>query len=130
MIEFYRTGDLKLFDAYSIAWLKDTDSLVDFVNGFIESYGDPLGMKASWESIVNFKDMEATHRTETISSNAQWFEDHSPVDARFKKTEVKGVSAKVITAAILAGQFYIRRLLSVSISRIPTGFVVYMARSR
>ena len=86
LIEFYRTGDLKLFDAYSIAWLKDTDSLVDFVNGFIESYGDPLGMKASWESIVNFKDMEATHRTETISSNAQWFEDHSPVDARFKKT--------------------------------------------
>ena len=106
MIEFYRTGDLKLFDAYSIAWLKDTDSLVDFVNGFIESYGDPLGMKASWESIVNFKDMEATHRTETISSNAQWFEDHSPVDARFKKTEVKGVSAKVITAAILAGDLY------------------------
>lgn len=106
LIEFYRTGDLKLFDAYSIAWLKDTDSLVDFVNGFIESYGDPLGMKASWESIVNFKDMEATHRTETISSNAQWFEDHSPVDARFKKTEVKGVSAKVITAAILAGDLY------------------------
>lgn len=106
LIEFYRTGDLKLFDAYSIAWLKDTNSLVDFVNGFIESYGDPLGMKASWESIVNFKDMEATHRTETISSNAQWFEDHSPVDARFKKTEVKGVSAKVITAAILAGDLY------------------------
>lgn len=106
LIEFYRTGGLKLFDAYSIAWLKDTDSLVDFVNGFIESYGDPLGMKASWESIVNFKDMEATHRTETISSNAQWFEDHSPVDARFKKTEVKGVSAKVITAAILAGDLY------------------------
>lgn len=106
LIEFYRTGDLKLFDAYSIAWLKDTDSLVDFVNGFIESYGDPLGMKASWESIVNFKDMEATHRTETISSNAQWFEDHSPVDKAFKKDEVKGVSAKVITAAILAGDLY------------------------
>lgn len=106
LIEFYRSGDLKVFDAYSIAWLKDTDSQVDFVNGFIESYGDPLGMKASWESIVNFKDMEATHRTETISSNAQWFEDHSPVDARFKKEEVKGVSAKVITAAILAGDLY------------------------
>lgn len=106
LVEFYRTGDLKVFDAYSIAWLKDTGSLVDFVNGFIESYGDPLGMKASWESIVNFKDMEATHRTETISSNAQWFEDHSPVDARFKKEEVKGVSAKVITAAILAGDLY------------------------
>lgn len=106
LIEFYRSGDLKVFDAYSIAWLKDTGSKVDFVNGFIESYGDPLGMKASWESIVNFKDMEATHRTETISSNAQWFEDHSPVDARFKKEEVKGVSAKVITAAILAGDLY------------------------
>lgn len=106
LIEFYRSGDLKVFDAYSIAWLKDTGSQVDFVNGFIESYGDPLGMKASWESIVNFKDMEATHRTETISSNAQWFEDHSPVDARFKKEKVKGVSAKVITAAILAGDLY------------------------
>lgn len=106
LIEFYRSGDLKVFDAYSIAWLKDTGSQVDFVNGFIESYGDPLGMKASWESIVNFMDMEATHRTETISSNAQWFEDHSPVDARFKKEEVKGVSAKVITAAILAGDLY------------------------
>lgn len=106
LIEFYRSGDLKVFDAYSIAWLKDTGSQVDFVNGFIESYGDPLGMKASWESIVNFKDMEATHRTETISSNAQWFEDHSPVDARFKKEEVKGVLAKVITAAILAGDLY------------------------
>lgn len=106
LIEFYHSGDLKVFDAYSIAWLKDTGSQVDFVNGFIESYGDPLGMKASWESIVNFKDMEATHRTETISSNAQWFEDHSPVDARFKKEEVKGVSAKVITAAILAGDLY------------------------
>lgn len=106
LIEFYRSGDLKVFDAYSIAWLKDTGSQVDFVNGFIESYGDPLGMKASWESIVNFKDLEATYRTETISSNAQWFEDHSPVDARFKKEEVKGVSAKVITAAILAGDLY------------------------
>lgn len=106
LVDFYRTGDLKTFDAYSIAWLKDTDSMVDFVNGFIESYGDPLGMKASWESIVNFKDVEATRRTETISGNAQWFEDHSPVDARFKKEEVKGVSAKVITAAILAGDLY------------------------
>ncbi len=106
LIDFYHTGDLKIFDAYSIAWLKDTDSMVDFVNGFIESYGDPLGMKASWESIVNFKDMEATRRTETISNNAQWFEDHSPVDTRFKKETVKGVSAKVITAAILAGDLY------------------------
>lgn len=106
LIDFYRTGDLKTFDAYSIAWLKDTDSMVDFVNGFIESYGDPLGMKASWESIVNFKDMDATHRTELISSNAQWFEDHSPVAPQFKKERVKGVSAKVITAAILTGDLY------------------------
>ncbi len=106
LVEFYRSGDLKVFDTYSIAWLKDTESRVDFVNGFIESYGDPLGMKASWESIVNFKDLEATHRTEVISSNAQWFEDHSPVDARFKKKQVKGVSAKVITAAILGGDLY------------------------
>lgn len=106
LIEFYETGDLQLFDRYSIAWLKDTHSRVDFVNGFIESYGDPLGLKASWESIVNFKDLEATHRTETISDNAQWFEDHSPVDARFKKEKVKGVSAKVITAAMLGGDLY------------------------
>lgn len=106
LINFYRTGDLATFDAYSIAWLKDTQSMVDFVNGFIESYGDPLGLKASWESIVNFKDVEATLRTETISSHAQWFEDHSPVDVRFKKESVRGVSAKVITAAILAGDLY------------------------
>ena len=106
LIDFYRTGDLHTFDAYSIAWLKDTASHVDFVNGFIESYGDPLGMKASWESIVDFKDTEATRRTEIISNHAQWFEDHSPVDARFKKETVKGVSAKVITAAILGGDLY------------------------
>ena len=106
LIDFYRTGDLHTFDVYSIAWLKDTASHIDFVNGFIESYGDPLGMKASWESIVDFKDAEATRRTELISSHAQWFEDHSPVDARFKKEAVKGVSAKVITAAILAGDLY------------------------
>lgn len=106
LINFYRTGDLATFDAYSIAWLKDTQSMVDFVNGFIESYGDPLGLKASWESIVNFKDVEATRRTETISSHAQWFEDHSPVDVRFKKESVRGISAKVITAAILAGDLY------------------------
>ena len=106
LVAFYRTGDLKLFDDYSIQWLKDTASRVDFVNGFIESYGDPLGMKASWESIVNFKDLEATRRTELISSNAQWFEDHSPVNPSFKKERVKGVSAKVITAAMLAGDLY------------------------
>lgn len=106
LVAFYQTGDLKLFDDYSIQWLKDTASRVDFVNGFIESYGDPLGMKASWESIVNFKDLEATRRTELISSNAQWFEDHSPVNPSFKKERVKGVSAKVITAAMLAGDLY------------------------
>ena len=106
LIKFYETGDLKTFDEYAILWVKDLNSLVDFVNGFTESYGDPLGMEASWESLVNFKDMEATHRTEIISGNAQWFEDHSPVDKQFKKDEVKGVSAKVITAAILAGDLY------------------------
>ena len=106
MIQFYKDGDLKTFDDYAILWVKDLDSRVDFVNGFTESYGDPLGMKASWESIVNFKDLVSTKRTETISANAQWFEDHSPVDARFKKEEVKGVSAKVITAAIIAGDLY------------------------
>ena len=106
LVEFYETGDLKTFDDYAILWVKDVNSLVDFVNGFTETYGDPLGLKASWESIVNFKDLEATRRTEVISSNAQWFEDHSPVDSRFKKEEVKGVSAKVITAAILGGDLY------------------------
>lgn len=106
LIEFYRTGDLRTFDAYSIEWLKDTEGIVDFVNGFTESYGDPLGMKASWESIVNFKDLEATARTEKLSQNAQWFEDNSPVDTRFKKKECKGISAKVIVAAILGGDLY------------------------
>lgn len=106
LIQFYRDGDLKTFDEYAILWVKDLDARVDFVNGFTESYGDPLGMKASWESIVNFKDVETTKRTEIISANAQWFEDHSPVDKRFKKEEVKGVSAKVITAAIIAGDLY------------------------
>ena len=106
LMEFYETGDLKTFDEYAILWVKDLNSRIDFVNGFTESYGDPLGMKASWESLVNFKDLEATQRTELISGNAQWFEDHSPVDGQFKKEKVKGVSAKVITAAILAGALY------------------------
>lgn len=106
LVEFYETGDLKTFDAYAILWVKDLNSRVDFVNGFTESYGDPLGMKASWESLVNFKDLEATRRTELISNHAQWLEDHSPVDKRFKKETVKGVSAKVITAAMLAGDLY------------------------
>lgn len=106
LMEFYETGDLKTFDEYAILWVKDLNSRIDFVNGFTESYGDPLGMKASWESLVNFKDLEATQRTELISGNAQWFEDHSPVDGQFKKEKVKGVSAKVITAAILAGDLY------------------------
>ena len=106
LIEYYRTGDLKTFDEYAILWVKDLDSRIDFVNGFTESYGDPLGMKASWESVVNFKDLEASRRTELISENAQWFEDNSPTEPRFKKESVKGVSAKVITAAILAGDCY------------------------
>lgn len=106
LISYYQTGNLKTYDEYSILWLKDVDSQVDFVNGFTESYTDPLGMKATWESLVNFKDIEATKRTEIISKNAQWFEDHSPVDKQFKKEKVKGVSAKVITAAMLGGDCY------------------------
>lgn len=106
LISFYETGDLKTFDEYSIAWVENTEPLVDFVNGFIECYGDPLGLKSSWESIVNFKDEEATKRTQTICANAQWFEDHSPVDPQFRKEKVKGVTAKVINAAILAGDLY------------------------
>lgn len=106
LIEYYRTGDLRTFDAYNILWVQDTKGVVDFTNGFTETYGDPLGMKASWESIVNFKNIAATARTEKLSKNAQWFEDNSPVDARFKKEECKGISAKVITAAILGGDLY------------------------
>lgn len=106
LVEFYESGDLKTFDDYAILWVKDLNSRIDFVNGFTESYGDPLGMKASWESLVNFKDMDATRRTELISNNAQWFEDYSPVDNQYKKEQVKGVSAKVITAAVLAGDLY------------------------
>ena len=106
LIDYYTTGDLRKFDEYSILWAEDTDCDVDFINGFIESYDDPLGMTGAWESIVNFKNKEASHRTQVISANAQWFEDNSPVDSRFKKKEVKGVSAKVITAAILAGDAY------------------------
>lgn len=106
LIEYYQTGDLKTFDAYAILWVEDTRSDVDFVNGFTETYGDPLGMKASWESTVNFINKEATKRTKVISDNAQWFEDNSPVDSRFKKKEVKGVSAKVITVAMLGGDCY------------------------
>ena len=103
---YYRTGDLEKFDDYNVLWVGDTASLIDFVNGFIEVYDDPLGMKASWESFVNFKDLAATKRADAISANAQWFEDRSPVDPRFKKQEVKGVSAKVITAAMLGGACY------------------------
>ena len=106
LIAYYRTGDLKEFDRYNIGWVKDTVSNVDFVNGFIEDYGDPLGRKASWEANVNFMDREACRRTEIISENAQWFEDNSPVDSAYKKKEVKGVSAKVITVAMLGGDCY------------------------
>lgn len=106
LVEFYKSGDLKTFDDYSIKWTNDTSSRVDFINGFIETYTDPLGMKATWESIVNFKSEEASKRTEIISANAQWFEDNSPIDSKFKKEEVKGVSAKVITVAMLGGDCY------------------------
>ena len=106
LISYYQTGDLKTFDEYCIAWVKDIQGRVDFTNGFTEVYGDPLGIKGSWEAIVNFKDTVATERTEKLSQNAQWFEDHSPVDARFKKEECKGITAKVITAAILGGDLY------------------------
>jgi dipeptidyl-peptidase III len=106
LIDYYQKGDLKLFDEYAILWVHDTQSQVDFVNGFTETYGDPLGIKASWESTVNFKNIEATKRTEIISANAQWFEDNSPVDKRFKKEQVKGVTAKVITVTQLAGDCY------------------------
>lgn len=106
LIQYYTTGDLALFDQYSIEWVKELEGVVDFVNGFIEVYGDPLGIKGSWESIVNFKDLEASKRANILSQNAQWFEDHSPVDAQYKKSAVKGVSAKVINVAILAGDCY------------------------
>ncbi|MFA5328200.1 MAG: dihydrofolate reductase [Prolixibacteraceae bacterium] len=106
LIDYYKTGDLHCFDQYSIEWVKELDGDVDFVNGFIEVYGDPLGIKGSWESIVNYKDTEATKRATVLSENAQWFEDHSPVSPEYKKTEVKGVSAKVINVAILAGDCY------------------------
>jgi dipeptidyl-peptidase-3 len=106
LIRFYNSGDLKTFDEFNIKWVQDLTSQVDFVNGFTETYGDPLGMKASWESLINFKDIEATKRTEIISNNAQWFEYNSPIDKDFKKEEVKGVSAKVITAAMLGGDCY------------------------
>lgn len=106
LIGYYRSGNLSQFDTYSISWVQDTLSKVDFVNGFIETYGDPLGYRASWEGLVNFRDEEATRRTETISAEAQWFEDHSPIDPKYRKEKVKGVSAKVITAAILGGDCY------------------------
>lgn len=106
LIDYYKSGDLKLFDKYNVAWVQDTKSTVDFVNGFIENYGDPLGYKASWESTVNFKDFEATKTTQIISDNAQWFEDHSPIDPEYRKPHVKGVSAKVITVAMLGGDCY------------------------
>lgn len=106
LISFYQTGDLKTWDEYNVLWVKDTQSPIDYVNGFIEVYGDPLGMKATWEAVVNFKNIEASVRSEKISSNAQWFEDHSPVASQFKKKEVKGVSAKVITVAQLGGDCY------------------------
>lgn len=106
LVKYYRTGDLKDFDRYSIAWVQQHEGMIDFINGFIEVYGDPLGLKGTWEGIVEYKDLEATKRTQTISQNAQWFEDHSPVDLRFRKPEVKGVTANVICAAMLGGEEY------------------------
>ena len=106
LVKYYRTGDLKDFDRYSIAWVQQHEGMIDFINGFIEVYGDPLGLKGTWEGIVEYKDLEATKRTQTISQNAQWFEDHSPVDSRFRKPEVKGVTANVICAAMLGGEEY------------------------
>ena len=106
LVKYYRTGDLKDFDRYSIAWVQQYEGMIDFINGFIEVYGDPLGLKGTWEGIVGYKDLEATKRTQTISQNAQWFEDHSPVDPRFRKPEVKGVTANVICAAMLGGEEY------------------------
>lgn len=106
LVKYYRTGDLKDFDRYSIAWVQQHEGMIDFINGFIEEYGDPLGLKGTWEGIVEYKDLEATKRTQTISQNAQWFEDHSPVDPRFRKPEVKGVTANVICAAMLGGEEY------------------------
>lgn len=106
LVKYYRTGELKDFDRYSIAWVQQHEGMIDFINGFIEVYGDPLGLKGTWEGIVEYKDLEATKRTQTISQNAQWFEDHSPVDPRFRKPEVKGVTANVICAAMLGGEEY------------------------
>ena len=106
LVDYYETGDLRLFDQYSIEWLKEQEGMVDFINGFIEVYGDPLGLKGSWEGLVEYKDMEATRRTETISAHAQWFEEHSPVDPSFRKPQVKGVTAHVICAAMLGGDEY------------------------
>ncbi|MBQ9202126.1 MAG: dihydrofolate reductase [Bacteroidales bacterium] len=106
LVEYYRNGDLRTFDQYNVLWVQDTQSQVDFVNGFIENYGDPIGYKSSWESTVNFKNMEASHRTQVISENAQWFEDHAPIDPRFRKEKVKGITAKVITVAMLGGDCY------------------------
>ena len=106
LVDYYRTGDLSKFDAYSIEWLKEHEGRIDFINGFIEVYGDPLGMKASWEGIVTYKDLVATQRTQTISKNAQWFEDHSPVDPRFRKPQVVGVTANVVCSAMLGGDEY------------------------
>ena len=115
MVEFYKTGDLKTFDDYAILWIKDTESLIDYVCGYTETYGDPLGIKAAWEAVINFKNLEATERTLKISNNAQWFEDNSPIDPAFKKTECKGVTAKVITAAMMGGDNYPTSALGINL---------------
>ncbi len=129
LLEFYRTGDLFTFDAYSIAWLQDTESVVDFVNGFTETYGDPLGYKASWESIVNFRDDQATGRTRKLADHAQWFEDHSPVDPRFRKSVCRGISAKVITAAIISGDLYPATAIGINLPNSDWVRAVYGSKS-
>ena len=129
LVEFYRTGDLKTFDEYTILWVQDTESLVDFTNGFTEVYGDPLGLKASWEGYVNFIDPVATRRSQALSDNAQWFEDHSPIDPRFRKKECRGVSAKVINAAILGGDLYPSSAIGINLPNSNWVRAVYGSKS-
>jgi dipeptidyl-peptidase-3 len=129
LIEFYQTGNLKTFDEYSILWVQDTESQVDFTNGFTEVYGDPLGLKASWEGYVNFVDPIATRRSKALSDNAQWFEDHSPIDSRFRKKECKGVSAKVINAAILGGDLYPSSAIGINLPNSNWVRAVYGSKS-
>ena len=125
LIRYYETGDLHDFDTYSIEWLREQNGRIDFINGFIEVYGDPMGLKGSWEGIVEYKDLKATHRTQTISANAQWFEEHSPIKPLFRKEIVKGVTANVVCAAMLGGDEYPSSAIGINL---PTGFEQSMVR--